>query len=711
MKSLLSWRQIGGDSSRQPKPETSTGSSRARTISALQSSGSANQANPSFTEPQDVLYPTKPQPQFPTTTRDTYQAKSGRSTAKSMKNGMAFAPHEGIGSSPDSVGIRFPNSTERSRIRFDSLVIRGHSSPPPAPSARAPSHTSRWGNAWERAKGRTSMRPKKEVGLPADLARPPHSLMQKELPAEDIPFYVLGQRSRSATGSTPRSPPNLSQEENLTSSTEGRRKLTQSPIQRSQEAPTETKAYKESISLQALNGDDHLASVHTKTAPQSISSGLRDPWSLDDPYDKNSMDARREQNPPSSLLSRSGSHIEKHSTGVHSIQEPSQGDKESESHSSSNAADSLADQLNSLGVAFGEGLLSEDEYRLLRQGVFEKMSSHGAMDVPKEATVRQTSKHAQRPTSSQADDNGSLAAPTVQSRRSTKSQLVSLFSPSISRGSTHQNGKSRSSILPSTMSTNSGAPSSSVGEHLVQARRARTLRSRTSLRPSDNDSLASSANQTYSRPASISPNSRIPGSVSYSGGNALFGRDYADKNSTEISAEIAILKAEESKIIESFHDLETHAIGKYNLNVMQVRQATKGLDIDLSGGIEDVDGFVVIDTEDNWQANGASSSTSKKFGDRLRRRQSSSEVRKGTKDKKQPSHAPTSFRAHNFPEHRNTLTSGSSSDVAIDAGVVSLRRELLDIQQRIKEVSKRYGDRIAFLESASRSAKIREGLR
>ncbi|CAD6892965.1 unnamed protein product [Tilletia controversa] len=56
--------------------------------------------------------------------------------------------------------------------------------------------------------------------------------------------------------------------------------------------------------------------------------------------------------------------------------------------SSTFSTQSLAAQLNELAVAFADGLLDPDEYRILRQGIFDRMSSDLVMAVPETTAIK-----------------------------------------------------------------------------------------------------------------------------------------------------------------------------------------------------------------------------------------------------------------------------------------------------------------------------------
>ncbi|KAK0544126.1 hypothetical protein OC846_006177 [Tilletia horrida] len=60
----------------------------------------------------------------------------------------------------------------------------------------------------------------------------------------------------------------------------------------------------------------------------------------------------------------------------------------SRSTTAANTTQSLAVQLNELAVAFADGLLDPDEYRILRQGIFDRMSADPGMAVPSTTAIK-----------------------------------------------------------------------------------------------------------------------------------------------------------------------------------------------------------------------------------------------------------------------------------------------------------------------------------
>lgn len=440
---------------------------------------------------------------------------------------------------------------------------------------------------------------------------------------------------------------------------------------------------------------------------------------------------------------------------------------------------SLADELNELGVAFGEGLLGDEEYRILRQGVFDRMMSQGAMEVPKEATLRGP-QQATRNEQPQVDSSeASTVMSTLPTLRSSKSNLASIFSSSKSKRESLAAESSRLYPPPSNNSRtstssvrrrSSAASRQALEEQYLQARRARTIgqggeRNGYDL-GSTRSTLAVGLTSPDERPQSLASASirsaRSVGRLSISNGNALLGGDYADKKSEEIAAEIAVVEAEGHRLLANFKTLEASAVSRHQaLGFDQIRKAVAGLNIDKQT-IDMADDFVVVHSEDvcdmpDNAIRSAKNGTGKE-GPLLRRSGSIGSPFSFKKIGAQgmgngsllalPVSSPSlnsSLSSHRNDQNSATATNGSkylapsaynlrrrssylaasrsNTDTSVestpteagaideDAGVAQLRRELIEIHKRRAEVARKYVDRVAFLRSAQRSARIREGLR
>lgn len=390
----------------------------------------------------------------------------------------------------------------------------------------------------------------------------------------------------------------------------------------------------------------------------------------------------------------------------------------------------LASELNDLAVAYEEGLLGQDEYRMLRQCVFEKMMGRAEMEVPRERRLQDRT--VQRDGVESAGNKTPLLspAPSMRSKRSSKSNLASLFRRNSKADTLQQGGQNLSpsdGLKVGNASMKSDAPSmksrkSSSGltmeSQVYHARRARTIRG-THL---DTSSLSSHA-QGGGKGSSIFSASALSASgLSVSDGNALLGSNYAEKGSDEIQAEIAVVEAEGKRIIEGFRSLQMNAIGQHNLGFASLKRATKGIGEVEGDGSDLLDGFVMVeggDYADSHQEKGPLSMRGDMLGGLMRKTRSFGSVdaitnanSRRAKTKGDSTAPPTSYRGvPGAPASSMSPRADLPESEGEEEEVVKLRAELADIARRRDEVSRKYADRLAFLRSTLRSAKIREGLK
>jgi hypothetical protein len=392
----------------------------------------------------------------------------------------------------------------------------------------------------------------------------------------------------------------------------------------------------------------------------------------------------------------------------------------------------LASELNELAVAHKEGLLGEDEYRMLRQNVFEKMMGKGEMEMPREGRVHGISRKGNGVAAAKEDDSSVFSGSTsMRSKRSSTSKLASLFkreSRSELRGDLGS-----SSLLSANGSIHSGAATSmrsrlstsaTMETQISQARRARTLQSGISVQgveasSSSSSSLGKSGLLSVERGGYSAPGASI------SSGNALLGANYTDKSADEIDAEIAVVEAEGHRILERFKSLQIDTMGRYNLSYEMLKRALEGIGLEAEVEAEVFEDYVLIEGGAEG-ANGQMNGNRNTLSSRIRRKRSigSNEFqatisgRRG-KNRGDSTLAPSSYKAiprqplpSSFTPPSDTPSNGYNvqSDEE-DAELVKLRAELKEIVRRRSEVAKKYADRLAFLRSTLRSAKIRQGLR
>lgn len=415
------------------------------------------------------------------------------------------------------------------------------------------------------------------------------------------------------------------------------------------------------------------------------------------------------------------------------------GDSHSSQHTSSRSQ-TLASELNELAVAYEEGLLGEEEYRLLRKGVFDKMMRQGDMEVPKESNLRAPHSSPAGLTSIRTDDKSSLVSAS-QSKRSGKSIGRSTLFRSRSQRSQEAapaalpSDRSMASSIGSLAARNVTQGQQYLQEQYSQARRARTLRGASSMNMLD---VVAPSNASHSVPNSdMHSGHRMPssgqsaytafsaGGLSITSGNALLARDYADKTSEEIKAEIAVVEAEGKRILTNFKTLQMHAVGQDRYTFDQIRRAIESVKDAVPGAspADIKDDFVMVSSGGERYENGAAaaSPTSTRLSSMfVKRRQGSltddrstrSTLKLKTRDINPPSsYRPIPFSAPAAATIPSLESQQSSMGLPDEVAEQELRQDLIEIHKRQVEVSKKYEDRLAFLHSTLRSAKIREGLR
>ncbi|KAK0201977.1 hypothetical protein DFS33DRAFT_1036925 [Desarmillaria ectypa] len=256
----------------------------------------------------------------------------------------------------------------------------------------------------------------------------------------------------------------------------------------------------------------------------------------------------------------------------------------------------LAQRLNELAVANSEGLLNDDEYRMLRQSLFERFASSSA--VPSEEPVVPVNQHqargsesSKRP-SSRPSSNFVVTiprSPSVRSRNSVASGMMGLFRKSA--GGRTQSGSKDVSDTSSVFSSTSSSSNIFKLPRLIKKSSASSVASAQTeaSRPTDTISLASrrtglsalerhdhpsmphlpssrsitSSIRRYATPPSAFPGARaLATDPKYSGTmNDVF--DEGDlKSSEEIRQEMAAVESERKRLMDAFHGLEVTASTK-----------------------------------------------------------------------------------------------------------------------------------------------------
>ncbi|KAI0826893.1 hypothetical protein BC628DRAFT_1410093 [Trametes gibbosa] len=247
----------------------------------------------------------------------------------------------------------------------------------------------------------------------------------------------------------------------------------------------------------------------------------------------------------------------------------------------------LAQRLNELATANSEGLLSDDEYRLLRQNLFERFASGSA--VPAEAPLVPMSRldnsaesrtacsspgnedsmsHQRRPSSNLHVQSPSLRSPSVQSKKSFTSAVTGLLRRATSR---------RIVSMPSDIS---GADSVSVyslasspPERSTLPRRLSKQTSETSLQTQGSSLVGShtysatdpgprTATRSRTRSGSKAPPSafhgvpKVPEPVYTPVGTTDIPDDNTVESVQDIRHQLELVEAEGRRLLDAFNGLE-----------------------------------------------------------------------------------------------------------------------------------------------------------
>ncbi|KXN88149.1 hypothetical protein AN958_07608 [Leucoagaricus sp. SymC.cos] len=248
----------------------------------------------------------------------------------------------------------------------------------------------------------------------------------------------------------------------------------------------------------------------------------------------------------------------------------------------------LAQRLNELAVANADGLLNEDEYRLLRQNLFERFAS--ASEIPSETPIVPAARARPKPigTAPITPDRTELASarplsnfqvelprpPSSQSKYSIASNVTSLFRR-MSTSVTPRDGTDVASVW-SQQSGQSGRwklgrvlsrKSSNSSMHTTGSRidRAETIsitsrRERPSLSRPD---TPHTARKKLATPPSAFPGAmrhqeaRLPNTSIYN----VFDEDHLS-SAAEIRQEILAVEAEVKRLMDAFNGLEVTTLSK-----------------------------------------------------------------------------------------------------------------------------------------------------
>ncbi|EPQ27823.1 uncharacterized protein PFL1_04568 [Pseudozyma flocculosa PF-1] len=453
-------------------------------------------------------------------------------------------------------------------------------------------------------------------------------------------------------------------------------------------------------------------------------------------------------------------------------------------------SEELANKLNELAVSNADGLLSDDEYRTLRAGLFEKMMqlNQESMQVPQEPNVgglgamaasigsrveaghagadpaaearSVVSQHREdgrapthaslkasssrnstlgnvssffrrggQPVQKQLSGDSLLGSPTkgFEDRRTVYNSAPSLLSSGDGHSArpssfhTHYSNPARSSRASTLSRFRAGSQSKRLQAEVMAADMERSYsaaRSARSLRAqSTHDAPLAATASTRSGPGKFGSSGTLPASVSSSGKLAgshdsegsttaadLFGVDYAEKSSAEIRAEIAVVQAEGSRLLDTFDGLEQTVIGKYRIDYAVLKRAVDEVKGEAGGGGHHppLGGGPGRVPPSSYRPPRASS---------LSRRSSAPGASTG--GEASVDGASLSASRHQFGAAMTSSLSADDADggaAAVDHEVEALKAELREVLEKRDRVLMRYEERTSFLRSKLRSATIREGL-
>ncbi|KAK0204830.1 hypothetical protein DFS33DRAFT_1382721 [Desarmillaria ectypa] len=411
---------------------------------------------------------------------------------------------------------------------------------------------------------------------------------------------------------------------------------------------------------------------------------------------------------------------------------------------------SLAQRLNELASANSEGLLDDDEYRLLRQDVFERYSRNISISVESPAAS-----HGQSPSKVSSSSKKHVTFPTGRSRSISGNSKQAAFSPSIPTAPTSPpaSTRSRASVsfgiaglfrratsrkpakdIPAASSSNptnslkrAFIPRMLTRKQSVDMTSIRTTSSGTrndafsislhkaSLNPGTFSPPRSPTRSTYSKHI-ITPPSRIKGDTSIS--DDIF-EDGGLTTTAGLRQFINELETERQRVLKAFDDLENSAAQRQKRHAManalpagsewqnQYKVASSSMFLP-EGHIPTQASNDALSVWSNASVSRSKSFSQKPFSpNSIRRKGSVSSV----------SSQGTSLLSVNRPT-LSSHTSLSRSSGHLPLGVhgtrssdtVGLEDDMIDIQRRRLEVTRRYEARLEYLRARLKGAELHEKL-
>ncbi|KIY65230.1 hypothetical protein CYLTODRAFT_424537 [Cylindrobasidium torrendii FP15055 ss-10] len=239
-----------------------------------------------------------------------------------------------------------------------------------------------------------------------------------------------------------------------------------------------------------------------------------------------------------------------------------------------NASATLAQRLNDLATANAEGLLSDDEYRMLRQNLFERFASSST--VPSEAPVVPVSigRHAHQGSESSRNSNFIVDVPTRTPSLRSHQSVSSFFRRSHSKtrtpagsmdlgdsGSVVSSSSKTSNIFRSLKKKTSNSSITSVQTEASRNPDNISLASRRKFAdpPLSSARSVASSHKRYATPPSSFPGPRVPAAdLTFS----MLDDDDEEKSSADIKQEIAAIEAERKRLMDAFSGLELSTLTK-----------------------------------------------------------------------------------------------------------------------------------------------------
>ncbi|KLO05924.1 hypothetical protein SCHPADRAFT_910679 [Schizopora paradoxa] len=377
----------------------------------------------------------------------------------------------------------------------------------------------------------------------------------------------------------------------------------------------------------------------------------------------------------------------------------------------------LAQRLEELAVANGEGLLDDDEYRLLRQNLFERYSSLSALPAEAPIVPSVGPSTPSRRINTRPDPHARSASIRTQSSISSAvTSLVRKATKRSKRSSSNATTPDNESIrsLSSRASANPlglleprqlGRQVSSVSLNTQSSRTIpHDVKSIVSVRSTRSTATQSDRNGSGARSIARSIRNGEPPPSSFSSRRLALWAQEDDRlrSATEIRSEIAETEAEAQRLLDAFNGLELSAL---------TRHRNDHLSHSLSSGhsTETRDSAWTL-IPDQASGFGPDVYSSRKISDRSRNILEGSSIRLHQLSKGKLAF-PDAFPSDGV-DHMNGLGVYGGSNSADYCSLVNatIQNEVEDIRRRKIDVTDRYQQRLDYLRARLKGAEIHERL-